>query len=357
VGEEGPADHQHGHADRVKPVGQRKEVSKMGRRALVMFMVLSWMAFPVVVRIAEAQKIPTIAVMLPNGGDPYFQAKWYGYEMEAKRLKVNLIFYDAGGYANVNKQISQIEDVIQRKVDGIIFTATSSTATIPAIEKAIKAGIHVLNDNVICRTDMIKARVMKNDYEIGMLQATGLIELLGGKGKVVMLPGHAGADVAIDRKNGGEDTFKRFKGIQIVDVKWTESSSAPAMKVMEDILQAHPDLNAVHTFAGMVMQGAVQAIKAAGIKPGKIFVGSADMVDYQKRFMEEGWVQVLVPNTPVQMAKDAVRLCLDMIQKKPVPPMTWNRAVLVTPKTLPYYNWGDNAAPEGWKPSMSVSAK
>ena len=322
----------------------------IGLIVLVSVFTLSPMSKP-----AEAQKVPTIAVMLPNGGDPYFQAKWYGYEMEAKKLGVNLIYYDAGGYAFTSKQIAQIEDVIQRKVEGIIFTATSSTATVPAIEKAIKAGIHVLNDNVICRTPMIKAMVMKNDYEIGMLQATGLIELMGGKGKVLMLPGPAGADVAIDRKNGGEEVFKRFKDIKIVDVKWSESSSAPAMKIMEDMLQAHPDLNAVHTFAGMIMQGAVQAIKAAGIKPGKISVGSADMVEYQKRFMEEGWAQVLVPNTPVQMAKDAVRICLDMINKKPYPAMTWNRAVLVTPKTLASYNWGDNASPEGWKPSMSIA--
>jgi ribose transport system substrate-binding protein len=302
-----------------------------------------------------AAKNPLIAVMLPNGGDPYFQAKWYGYEMEAKKLKADLIFYDAGGYANVNKQIGQIEDVIQRKVDGIIFTATSSTATVPAIDKAIAAGIKVVNDNVICRSDKIKARVMKNDYEIGMLQAVGLIDMMGAKGKVLLLPGPAGADVAIDRKNGGEETFKRFKDIKIIDVKWTESSSAPAMKVMEDMLQAHPDIKAVHTFAGMVMQGAVQAIKAANYKPGQILVGSADMVPYQRRFMEEGWVQALVPNTPVVMAQDAVRVCYEMIQGKKVPEMTWNRAVLVTPKTLTSYNWGDNSAPEGWKPSMSVS--
>jgi hypothetical protein len=55
------------------------------------------------------------------------------------------------------------------------------------------------------------------------------------------------------------------------------------------------------------------------------------------------------------MAKDAVRICLDMIKGKQVPPMTWNRAVLVTPKTLPSYNWGDNSCPEGWKPSMSIT--
>src|SRR3990170_7963275 len=137
----------------------------IGLIVLSTFFTMMLMTKPV-----EAQKVPTVAVMLPNGGDPYFQAKWYGYEMEAKKLGVNLIYYDAGGYAFTSKQIAQIEDVIQRKVEGIVFTATSSTATVPAIEKAIKAGIHVLNDNVICRTPMIKAMVMKNDYEIGMLQ-------------------------------------------------------------------------------------------------------------------------------------------------------------------------------------------
>lgn len=300
-------------------------------------------------------KNPVIAVMLPNGGDPYFQAKWYGYEQEAKKLGADLIFYDAGGYANVNKQIGQIEDVIQRKVNGIIFTATNSTATVPAINKAIEAGIKVVNDNVYCKSKMIKARVMKNDYDIGMVQALGLIDLMGGKGKVLLLPGPAGADVAIDRERGGEETFKRFKDIKIVGVKWTESSSAPAMKVMEDMLQAHPDIRAVHTFGGMVMQGAVQAIRAAGYKPGQILVGSADMAPYQRRLMKEGWVQVLVPNTPVLMAEDAVKVCVRMIHGEPVPAMTWNRAVLVIPQTLASYNWGDNAAPEGWKPSMSVS--
>jgi ribose transport system substrate-binding protein len=317
--------------------------------------LLAVLALIFTIQPAAAQKAPTIAVMLPNGGDPYFQAKWYGYETEAKKLGVNLIFYDAGGYANTSKQISQIEDVIQRKVNGIIFTATSSTATVPAIEKAIKAGIHVLNDNVVCRSNLIKVRVMKNDYEIGMLQASGLIELMGGKGKVVMLAGPAGADVALDRKNGAEETFKRFKGIKIVDVKWTESSSAPAMKVMEDILQAHSDLKAVYTFAGMVMQGAIQAIRAANYKPGQIAVGSADMIDYMKRLLEEGWASVLVPNSPVDMARDAVRLNVDMIRGKKVPEMTWNRAVMVTQKTLPSYDWTGNEFPEGWKPSMSVS--
>jgi len=329
----------------------------MRSKGICLTIILTLVAITFMAGPTAAQKAPTLAVMLPNGGDPYFQAKWYGYELEAKKLGVNLIFYDSGGYANVNKQISQIEDVIQRKVDGIIFTATNSTATVPAIDKAIKAGIQVVNDNVYCHSSMIKARVMKNDYEIGMLQATGLIEAMGGKGKVLMLAGPAGADVAIDRKNGAEQTFKRYKGINIVDVKWTESASAPAMKVMEDVIQAQPDLAAVYTFAGMIMQGAVQAIKAAGIKAGKIFVGSADLMDYQKRFMEEGWVHALVPNTPVFMAQDAVRVCLAMIQKKPYAAMTWNRAVLVTPRTLANYDWTGNEFPEGWKPSMSFTAK
>ena len=54
-----------------------------------------------------------VVVLIPNGPDPYFQSKWYGYEDEAKRLGINFQLLDAGGYAFLDKQIRQLEDVVQ----------------------------------------------------------------------------------------------------------------------------------------------------------------------------------------------------------------------------------------------------
>jgi ABC-type sugar transport system substrate-binding protein len=50
-----------------------------------------------------------IAVMVPNGVDPYFTAKRYGYQTECEKCGLKMLFYDAGGYANVNKQIGQVD--------------------------------------------------------------------------------------------------------------------------------------------------------------------------------------------------------------------------------------------------------
>ncbi|MEK7682140.1 MAG: hypothetical protein AAB369_04865, partial [Chloroflexota bacterium] len=78
----------------------------------------------------SAPKIPSgkkirVVVFIPNGPDPYFQSKWYGYEDEAKRLGVTFQLFDAGGYAFLSKQIQQFEDVIQTKPDAIILNAVS----------------------------------------------------------------------------------------------------------------------------------------------------------------------------------------------------------------------------------------
>ena len=62
-----------------------------------------------------------IAVMLPAAGDPYFKMKAYGYVDEGKKRGYKVTVYDTGGYGNLQKQVSQIEDVITRKVSGIVW--------------------------------------------------------------------------------------------------------------------------------------------------------------------------------------------------------------------------------------------
>ena len=67
-----------------------------------------------------------IAVMLPAAGDPYFKLKACGYTEAGKEAGYDVKIYDAGGYGNLNRQVSQIQDVIQRKVSGIVLVPASS---------------------------------------------------------------------------------------------------------------------------------------------------------------------------------------------------------------------------------------
>lgn len=68
--------------------------------------------------------------------------------------------------------------------------------------------------------------------------------------------------------------------------------------------------------------------------------------------MREGYVQALVPNTPVNMARDAMRLAVKLALGQKVPAITWNRTVIVTPKNIDNYDFAGNNPPEGWKAKL-----
>ena len=133
--------------------------------------------------------------MLPAAGDPYFKLKAAGYVDAEKRLGYDVKIYDAGGYGNLQKQVTQIEDVIQRKVSGIVLVPASSDGTVPVVEKAVASGIPVINDGIATRSDKVTGFVGEPSYVMTEMLAAYAADHLGGKGEVVMLSGPSGLDL------------------------------------------------------------------------------------------------------------------------------------------------------------------
>lgn len=280
-----------------------------------------------------AQKEITVAVLHANVGQ-YFELKWAGAAYEAKQLGVKAVYYNAGGYQNLDKQIAQIEDCIQAKVDAIVIHPCSSTGVVPAVEKAIKAGIHVVNENVNIQSDLIKARVMKDSNGIGLMVGTFIADRLNGKGKVILLPGPPGHDQAMDQYNGAKAYLAKYPNIKIVGEQWTSSDSAAAMKAMEDLLTAAPDVNAVYAFADLVAIGAVQALRAAGKKPGQVHVISMDFDPECQKLLRQGWISALIPCETVTMGRLSVSTAVKMARGEKVPPVSYIMHTLVTKDSI-----------------------
>ena len=81
----------------------------------------------------------TIGVLLPQMSNPHFIGQAYGYIDEAEKLGAKVILYDAGGYQYIDKQISQMEDLIASKVDAIDLVAANGAGTISAVEAPSRA--------------------------------------------------------------------------------------------------------------------------------------------------------------------------------------------------------------------------
>jgi ABC-type sugar transport system substrate-binding protein len=238
----------------------------------------------------KANKPYKIAVLFPNAGDPYFQQKQFGYEDEAKKVGVTLKFYDAGGYANIDKQISQIEDAAQQQFDAIAIAVTSSTATVPALEAAQQKGILVVGDGVFPQSDKIIKRG-EDSALAGYNAGKYFCDTLKDGGKVGLLLGPPGIDLIKLREDGVKAALAQCPKVQVAKELHNLSDMVHSTQAAEDIIQSTPDLKGMYTFNSVVAQAAASSLQAAGKKPGDVIVTTVDLDPDLEKAMKDGWVQ------------------------------------------------------------------
>lgn len=290
-----------------------------------------------------------IAVMLPAAGDPYFKMKSFGYIDQGEKSGYKVTIYDAGGYGNLQKQVSQIEDVIQRGVSGIVLVPASSDGTVPVVEKAVAAGIPVVNDGIATKTDKVTGFVGEPSYVMTELLAAYAADKLGGKGDVVLLSGPSGLDLTRFRVDGFKDYISKYPGMQVVAEKYTSTSSAEALTTMQDYLQSQPNVKAVYAFNGPIAIGAVQALRAAGKQPGDVMVLTTDMEVETERLINEGWIEATVVSQPVNMARLAVQRVIEAAEGKDIPKETLTQATLISKSTVGAVDLSGQTVPDDWK--------
>lgn len=284
--------------------------------------------------VANSAEVKEIAVMLPAAGDPYFKLKSCGYTAAGKAAGYDVIIYDAGGYGNLTRQVSQIQDVIQRKVKGIVLVPASSVGTVPVVEQAIAAGIPVVNDGIATHSDKVTGFVGEPSYDMAAFLGAYVADALGGDGEIAMLSGPSGLDLTRFRVDGFKNYISKYKKLKVVAEKYTSTASIDALNTMQDFLQANPNIKAVYTFNGPIAIGVVQALRAAGKKPGDVIVVTTDMEPETERLMKGNWIQATVVSQPVTMAKLAVQRVIEAAEGADIPKETLTQASVITKSTL-----------------------
>jgi ABC-type sugar transport system substrate-binding protein len=268
----------------------------------------------------EGEKMQ-LAVFVPNGGDPYWQNKTYGYVRAAKDLgNVDLRLIDAGGYGGVEKQINQIDDAIQRQVDAMVINATDSKAICGPMERAMDAGIAVVADDIMPTCDFkVPLGVSENSTNVGRQECQYLAKAIGGKGGIVMLKGPAGAKLVIDRQAGCKEVLKKYPDIKILAEQWGPNDLASSQSLMDDFLQAHGEnIDAAYTLGSVTGLGVVNSLKSAGYKPGDVKLLTIDYGDEIIKAIKAGWVDGVIPAEPVRLADITAKSAIALAQNKPV---------------------------------------
>lgn len=251
----------------------------------------------------------TYGLSLSTLNNPFFVTVKDGAEAEAKLVKVNVIVTDAQN--KLDKQISDIEDLIQKKVNALLINPTDSAGVATVVKKANEAGIPVFAIDRGIETGTgakVTAQIASDNVFGGRLQARFLAKALGGKGAVVELEGIPGASAAIDRKAGFEEELAKVApGIKIIASQEAGFDQAKGLEVMQNLIQAHSGkIDAVVAANDSMALGAVKAIlqsKAKRPDGGRIIVVGFDAIDPALEEIKKGNMDATIAQQPGLMGQ------------------------------------------------------
>jgi ribose transport system substrate-binding protein len=163
-----------------------------------------------------------------------------------------------------DKQVSNIQSMIAKKVDAIIMTPISPAAAVPVIKQAEQANIPVILLGATADTEDYTSLVTVDDTEFGRVGAKWLAEELNGKGNIYVLNGVAGIATHDQRFAGATSVFKDYPDINIVAEENADWDDAKAKTVTATMLAAHPDVDGVWSQGGSMTLGAIEAFENAG---------------------------------------------------------------------------------------------
>ncbi len=188
-----------------------------------------------------------ICVSFPHMKDAYWLGVDYGVIAEAKDLGVKLNVVEAGGYTELNKQISQIEDCVANGSQAVIIGAISADGLNNLVKELAAKKIPVIDVINGINSPDISAKSLVSFYTMG--HSTG--EYLAAKHpagsppvKVGWFPGPAGAGWVEAANKGFLDAVKGT-AVQVLEPKYGDTGKEVQLRLVEDVLQANPDLKYV----------------------------------------------------------------------------------------------------------------
>ena len=202
--------------------------------------------------------------------NPWRLAETKSLKDEAARLGIPLVVTDAQG--QTSKQVSDVEDLIARKVSLILLAPRVFDGLAPALAAAKAAKIPViLLDRAAAGTAGVDyvTLLVSDEVEEGRRAVRWLATQTGGKANIVELAGTPGASVAIDRAAGFREEMAKFPGMKIIASQTGNFSRATGQGVMQNIAQSlGKSITALYAHNDEMALGGIQALIAAGLKPG-----------------------------------------------------------------------------------------
>jgi ribose transport system substrate-binding protein len=248
-----------------------------------------------------------VTVIIKNFTNPFCTSIKEGAEAAAAKYGLDIKVLAPLKADNNEEQMHMVEQAIAGQTDILVMMPSDSNGIIPAIEKAFAANIPIVNLNTKIGGDKImwKTFVAIENYEAGYAAAKKLCEMMGGKGGIIIIAGVTGAQTSIDRVKGATAAIAEFPDIKILAEQSADYNRAKSMDVVQNLLQVHPNANAIFCCNDEMALGAVEAVEAAG-KNGAILIAGIDANDDAKQAIRNDRMTLSLDGQPYAQGYGAV---------------------------------------------------
>jgi len=192
--------------------------------------------------------------------NPYFVTMQKALRDAAATMGATVVVTDA--HHDVSKQISDVEDMIQQKIDILLVNPTDTAGIQSAVTSAHNAGITVVAVDANA-SGPVDSFVGSKNVDAGQMACEYLAKAIGGSGEVAILDGIPVVPI-LERVRGCRAALEKFPNVKIVDVQNGKQERANALSVTENMIQAHPNLKGVFSVNDGGSMGALSAIEASG---------------------------------------------------------------------------------------------
>ena len=247
-----------------------------------------------------------IGLSVSTQNNPFFVTLVEGAEAAAEEAGVSLTVVDAGD--DVTKQVSDVEDLLSKNIAVLIINPVDSDAVSGVVEDAMAAGVKVIAVDRVVNGVEVDCTIASDNVMGAELATQYIVDTLGEGIKVAELQGVPGASAAIDRGTGFHNIADA--SLEVVASQTANFDRTEGMTVMENMLQANPDIQAVFAANDEMALGAVEAISGAG---KDILVVGFDATDDAVAAINEGRMAATIAQQPDQIRKTAVENAVKLI--------------------------------------------
>lgn len=257
----------------------------------------------------------TLSFIVKDMTNPYYWRMGEGAKRAAEELGIEMNFVSAATNGDIEGQIAVVETELVKSPDAIVLVPMNGTALIPKVMEANALGIPVITADT--RVDdgpgRVETFVGLDEEESFAEMAEWVVEQIGGSGEVAILEGFRGSSTAELRLNGMMRVFDSYPDVEVVASIAADWDQEKGLKAAEDILQAHPEVDAILGTNDLMAMGAVQAVAGAGLSDQIVVVGDDAIPSALASMRSGGGLDATIDGNTDRVGYEAVMAAYNLV--------------------------------------------